>query len=37
MRNDIIENFILEHRNSDKILERISMLETIRDFIYQIN
>lgn len=37
MRNDIIENFISEHKNSDKIVERISIFETVRDFEYQIN
>lgn len=34
---NLINNFILEHKNPDKIVERISMFETIRDFIYQIN
>ena len=37
MRSDIVEDFILEHKNSDKILERISIFETVRDFVYQIN
>ena len=37
MVNDIIENFILGHKNSDKIAERISIFETIRNFVYQIN
>ena len=34
---DLINNFILEHKNPDKIAERISIFETVRDFIYQIN
>lgn len=34
---DKIEKFILAHKNSDKIIERISIFETIRDFLYQIN
>lgn len=33
----MIEKFILEHKNSDKITERISIFETVRDFVYQIN
>ena len=37
MGNNIIEKFILEHKNSDKIAERISIFETVRDFVYQIN
>lgn len=37
MWNNLIENFILEHNNSDKIAERISIFETVRDFVYQIN
>ena len=36
-KSDIIEKFILEHKNSDKIAERISIFETVRDFLYQIN
>lgn len=36
-KSDTIENFILEHKNSDKIAERISIFETVRDFLYQIN
>lgn len=34
---NLINNFILEHKNPDKIAERISIFETIRDFEYQIN
>ena len=34
---DIIEDFISAHKNSDKIVERISIFETVRDFVYQIN
>ena len=37
MWNNLIEKFILEHKNSDKIAERISIFETVRDFLYQIN
>jgi len=37
MGNDIIENFILEHKNFNKVIERISIFETVRDFVYQIN
>jgi hypothetical protein len=37
MVNDIVENFILRYKNSDKITERISIFETVRDFLYQIN
>ena len=38
MKNsDIIEKFVLEHKDSDKITERISIFETVRDFLYQIN
>jgi len=37
MGNNIIEKFILEHKNPDKIAERISIFETVRDFVYQIN
>ena len=37
MWNNLIEKFILEHKNSDKIVERISNFETVRDFVYQIN
>lgn len=33
----MIKKFILEHKNSDKIAERISIFETVRDFVYQIN
>lgn len=34
---NLINNFILEHKNPDKIAERISIFETVRDFVYQIN
>lgn len=37
MGGNIIENFILNHKNPDKIAERISIFETVRDFVYQIN
>lgn len=37
MVNDVIEKFILEHKNSDKIVARIAIFETIRKFVYQIN
>lgn len=37
MGGNIIENFILNHKNPDKIVERISIFETVRDFVYQIN
>lgn len=36
-KSDIIEKFVFEHKNSDKIAERISIFETVRDFLYQIN
>ncbi len=36
-KSDVIENFISEHKNSDKVLERITIFETVRDFLYQIN
>lgn len=36
-KSDVIENFISEHKNSDKVLERIAIFETVRDFLYQIN
>lgn len=36
-KSDIIEKFVLEHKNSDKIAERVSIFETVRDFLYQIN
>ena len=32
-----IESFINQHKSEDKILERISIFETVRDFVYQIN
>ena len=32
-----IESFINQHKSEDKILERISVFETVRDFVYQIN
>jgi len=34
---NLINNFILKHKNPDKIAERISIFETVRDFVYQIN
>lgn len=34
---DILETFVLTHKNSDKIIERISVFESVRDFLYQIN
>ena len=34
---NLINNFILEHKNPDKIAERISIFETVRNFVYQIN
>lgn len=34
---DIIKEFVLEYKDSDKIAERISIFETVRDFLYQIN
>ena len=34
---NLINNFILKHKNPDKIAERISIFETVRDFEYQIN
>ena len=37
MESDILEDFILGHKNSNKNVERISIFETIRDFVYQIN
>ena len=37
MGGNIIENFILNHKNLDKIVERISIFESVRDFLYQIN
>ena len=37
MGSDIIENFISTHKNSNKLIERISIFETVRDFVYQIN
>ena len=36
-KSDIIENFISTNKNSDKVLERITIFETVRDFLYQIN
>ena len=32
-----IESFIAQHKSDDKISERISIFETVRDFLYQIN
>lgn len=32
-----IESFINQHKSKDKTLERITIFETVRDFIYQIN
>ena len=37
MGSDIIENFISTHKNSNKLIERISIFETVRNFVYQIN
>ena len=37
MATDSINKFILKHKNPDKIAERISIFETVRDFEYQIN
>ncbi|MBO4516166.1 hypothetical protein J5751_01730 [bacterium] len=37
MTSDLINKLILEHKNPDKIAERISIFETVRDFEYQIN
>ena len=34
---DTIENFILENKNSNKITERITIFESVRDFLYQRN
>ena len=34
---DIIEDFISAHRDPNKVFERISIFETVRDFVYQIN
>ena len=33
----IIERFINQHKSEDKILERIAIFESVRDFLYQIN
>ena len=35
--SDILETFVLTHKNSDKIIERISVFESVRDLLYQIN
>lgn len=35
--NNTIESFISQHKSEDKISERISIFETVRDFLYQIN
>lgn len=32
-----VEYFITQHKSEDKISERISIFETVRDFLYQIN
>ena len=32
-----IESFIAQHKSDDKISERISIFETVRNFLYQIN
>lgn len=32
-----IESFIKQYKSEDKIAERISIFETVRDFLYQIN
>jgi len=37
MGSSIIENFISTHKNSNKLIERISIFETVRNFVYQIN
>ena len=34
---DIIESFIMQFKSEDIIAERISIFETVRDFLYQIN
>ena len=33
----IIEHFIAQYKSEDKIAERISIFESVRDFVYQIN
>ena len=35
--NYIIESFIMQFKSENKISERISIFETVRDFLYQIN
>ena len=37
LKSDAIEKFISVNKKSEKVLERITIFETIRDFLYQIN
>jgi hypothetical protein len=37
LKSDVIEKFISVNKKSEKILERITIFETVRDFLYQIN
>ena len=37
LNKSIIESFIAQRKSDDKISERISIFETVRDFLYQIN
>lgn len=37
LNESIIERFIIQHKSEDKIAERLSIFESVRDFLYQIN
>jgi hypothetical protein len=37
LNESIIEHFIAQHKSENKIAERITIFETVRNFLYQIN